>query len=154
LLFAVGFLIIDQGVTMYISTYLPTCLSTRYPSICKTVLLLSLSGLLASCASAPEAPVGQIQAAEQAIAAAERITASDYALPELLEARADLVSARAAVQKEDMLAARRYAELSQAGAELASARAGEGKVRAVIDDMQKNIDVLKQEMQRKTGQMQ
>lgn len=139
---------------MYISTYLPTYLSNRYPQIRKTVLLLSLSGLLASCASAPEAPVGQIQAAEQAIAAAERITASDYALPELLEARADLVSARAAVQKEDMLAARRYAELSQAGAELASARAGEGKARAVIDDMQKNIDVLKQEMQRKTGQMQ
>ncbi|OGO75532.1 MAG: hypothetical protein A2203_02780 [Chromatiales bacterium RIFOXYA1_FULL_46_5] len=120
----------------------------------KTALLLSLTGLLAACASAPEAPVGQIQAAEQAIAAAERIKASDYALPELLEARADLVSARAAVQKEDMLAARRYAELSQASAELASARAGEGKVRAVIDDMQKNIDVLKQEMQRKTGQMQ
>lgn len=139
---------------MYISTYLPTCLSNRYPQVRKTLLLLSLSGLLASCASAPEAPVSQIQAAEQAIAAAERITASDYALPELLEARADLVSARAAVQKEDMLAARRYAELSQAGAELASARAGEGKVRAVIDDMQKNIDVLKQEMQRKTGQMQ
>ncbi|KOO58005.1 hypothetical protein WH43_12720 [Rheinheimera sp. KL1] len=120
----------------------------------KNLLLLSLSGLLASCASAPVAPVSQIQAAEQAIAAAERITASDYALPELLEARADLVSARAAVQKEDMLSARHYAELSRAGAELASARAGEGKVRAVIDDMQKNIDVLKQEMQRKTGQMQ
>ena len=81
---------------MYISTYLPTCLSNRYPQIRKTLLLLSLSGLLASCASAPEAPVSQIQAAEQAIAAAERITASDYALPELLEARADLVSARAA----------------------------------------------------------
>lgn len=129
-------------------------LSIRYPNICKTVLLLSLSVVLVACASAPEAPVGQIRAAEQAIAAAERITASDYALPELLEARADLVSARTAVQNEDMLAARRYAELSQAGAELASARAGEGKVRAVIDDMQKNIDVLKQEMQRKTGQMQ
>jgi hypothetical protein len=139
---------------MYISTYLPMYLSNWYPQVRKTLLLLSLSGLLASCASAPEAPVSQIQAAEQAIAAAERITASDYALPELLEARADLVSARAAVQKEDMLTARRYAELSQAGAELASARAGEGKVRAVIDDMQKNIDVLKQEMQRKTGQMQ
>lgn len=139
---------------MYISTYLPMYLSNRHPQVRKTLLLLSLSVLLASCASAPEAPVSQIQAAEQAIAAAERITASDYALPELLEARADLVSARAAVQKEDMLAARRYAELSQAGAELASARAGEGKVRAVIDDMQKNIDVLKQEMQRKTGQMQ
>jgi hypothetical protein len=139
-------LIIDQGVIMY--------LSIRYPNICKTVLLLSLSVVLVACASAPEAPVGQIRAAEQAIAAAERITASDYALPELLEARADLVSARTAVQNEDMLAARRYAELSQAGAELASARAGEGKVRAVIDDMQKNIDVLKQEMQRKTGQMQ
>lgn len=139
---------------MYISTYLPMNLLTRFPQVRKTVLLLSLSGLMTSCASAPEAPVSQIQAAEQAIAAAERITASDYALPELLEARADLVSARAAVQKEDMLAARRYAELSQAGAELASARAGEGKVRAVIDDMQKNIDVLKQEMQRKTGQMQ
>ncbi len=139
---------------MYLSNKFFTCLSSGYPQIRKTALLLSLTGLLAACASAPEAPVGQIQAAEQAIAAADRIKASDYALPELLEARADLVSARAAVQKEDMLAARRYAELSQASAELASARAGEGKVRAVIDDMQKNIDVLKQEMQRKTGQMQ
>lgn len=129
-------------------------LSMKSPSIRSTMLCIGLTVLLASCASAPEAPVGQIQAAEQAIAAAERIKASDYALPELLEAKADLVSSRAAVQNKDMLAARRYAELSQAGAELASARAGEGKVRAVLDDMQKNMDVLKQEMQRKTGQMQ
>lgn len=129
-------------------------LSIRYPSIRKTALLLCLSGLLASCASAPQPPVGQIHAAEQAISAAERITVSDYALPELLEARADLVSARTAVQNKDMVAAQRYAELSQAGAELASARAGEGKSRAVIDDMQQNIDVLKLEMQRKKGQMQ
>lgn len=139
---------------MYLSTNLSSYFSSRYPSARNTVLMLSLTAVLASCASAPEAPVGQIQAAEQAIAAAERITASDYTLPELLEARADLVSARTAVQNEDMLAASRYAELSKAGAELASARASEGKVRAVIDDVQKNIDVLKQEMQRKTGQMQ
>ena len=139
---------------MYRITYLPQYLSNLSPRIRSTVLIAGMTALLVSCASAPEAPVGQIQAAEQAIAAAERITASDYALPELLEARADLVSARTAVQREDMVAARRYAELSQAGAELASARAGEGKARTVIDDMQKNIDVLKQEMQRKTGQMQ
>jgi capsule polysaccharide export protein KpsE/RkpR len=139
---------------MNTSIYLPKYLSSRRSGIRHTVMLLSSTVLIMSCASAPEAPVGQIQAAEQAIAAAERIKASDYALPELLEARADLVSARTAIQNKEMLVARRYAELSQAGAELASARAGEGKARAVIEDMQKNIDVLKQEMQRKTGQMQ
>lgn len=139
---------------MYISTYLPKYLSSRQAGIRQTAMLLSITVLVLSCASAPEAPTGQIQAAEQAIAAAERIKASDYALPELLEARADLVTARTAIQNKDMVAARRYAELSQAGAELASARAGEGKVRDVILDMQKNIDVLKLEMQRKTGQMQ
>ncbi|RVT44863.1 DUF4398 domain-containing protein [Rheinheimera sediminis] len=139
---------------MYLSTNVFSYASNLYPSVRQTIVLISLTALLASCASAPEAPTGQIQSAEQAIAAAERITASDYALPELLEARADLVSARTAVQNEDMVAASRYAELSKAGAELASARAGEGKIRAVIDDMQKNIDVLRLEMQRKTGQMQ
>jgi hypothetical protein len=135
------FLIIDQGVIMY-------------TSIQKTLMVLSLSTVLMSCASAPLAPVSQLEGAEQAIAAAERIKASDYALPELLDARADLASARTAVQNEDMVAAQRYAELAKASAELASARAAEGKAQGVINDMQQNIDVLKQEMQRKTGQIQ
>lgn len=107
--------------------------------------------LLSSCASTPQPPTSELQAAEQAIASAERARVADYASVELSAARDKLSAARSAVQQEKMVQAQRLALQARADAELASALAEVAKARVVNEQMQKGTDTLKQEMQRKTG---
>ncbi|MEY4641390.1 MAG: hypothetical protein RLZZ227_1384 [Pseudomonadota bacterium] len=111
------------------------------------VALLSLT----ACASIPEAPEQQLQAAELAITGAEQAGVADYAAPELNQAREKLASARSAVVQEDMVLAMRLAEESKVEADLASANAEMLKAKAVNDEMQDSIDTLKQELQRNSG---
>lgn len=107
--------------------------------------------LLGACASAPQPPTADLQAAELAIANAERARVADYASVELSEARAKLTAARSAVQEEQMSRAQRLAQQARVDAELATARAEVAKARVVNEQMQKGTDTLKQEMQRTTG---
>lgn len=107
--------------------------------------------LLGGCASTPQPPTSALQAAEQAIASAEKARVADYALVELSAARDKLSAARSAVQEEKMVLARRLAQQARADAELASARAEVAKARVVNEQMQQGTDTLKLEMQRKTG---
>ncbi len=113
----------------------------------------ALGGFLAlsACASTPEPPTRELQAAESAIASAEQDRVATYASAELREARDKLSAARTAVRNEEMVRARYLAEESRVHAQLAAAQAEEIKAKAVNDDMQKSIDTLKQEMQRSSG---
>jgi hypothetical protein len=142
--------------------HLPTAketydMSLRLPSTCAGKLIgTTFVGMLflAGCASTPQPPTLDLQAAEQAIASAERARVADYASVELSEARDKLAAARNAVQEENMVKAQRLAQQARADAELASARAEVAKARVVNEQMQKGTDTLKQEMQRKTGDQQ
>lgn len=110
--------------------------------------------LLVSCASAPQPPTAELQAAELAIKDAERARVSEFASAELSEARDKLRAANSAVQKENMVQAQRLAEQSRVDAELASAKAEAARAEVVNDEMRKSIDTLKHEMQRSTGENQ
>lgn len=127
--------------------------STRNQAVPFLRLLAAATGLLtlAACASAPPAPAHALQAAETAITSAEQARVADYASIELNEARENLAAARKAVQDEDMARAERLAEQARVNAELASANAGLTRARAINEEMQISIDVLKQEMQRGPG---
>jgi starvation-inducible outer membrane lipoprotein len=81
--------------------------------------------LLAACASTPPAPTANLQAAQQAIAAAERSEAARYAPGELSESRAE--------------------------AELASAKTSAAKANAVNDEMKRSNGTLVDEMKRGAG---
>ena len=107
---------------------------------------------LAACASTPPAPTQALQAAEAAITSAEQARVADYASVELNAARENLAAARKAVQSEDMDKAERLAEQSRVNAELASAKAGLIKAKAINEEMETSIEVLKQEMQRGSGE--
>jgi hypothetical protein len=85
---------------------------------------------------------------------AEQARVAQYALPELQEARTKLTAARTAVKNEDMVLAKRMAEQASVDVQLASAKAELAKAEAVNDDLTKNIDVLKQEMDRNMGDQQ
>lgn len=107
--------------------------------------------LMAACASAPLPPSEELQAAQSAIASAEQARVADYASPELGEARVKLNAANGAVQLKEMDIARRYAEQSQADAQLALAKAQATKARLVNEEMLKSTDTIKVEMQRNPG---
>jgi outer membrane biogenesis lipoprotein LolB len=118
-------------------------------------LRLAVPGLalffVAACASTPPVPTSNLQAAQQAIANAERVDAATHAASELGEARGKLSSAQRAVEEEDMVMAGQFADEARAEAELAAARAGAAKANAVNDDMKQSTSTLIEEMQRKTG---
>jgi septal ring factor EnvC (AmiA/AmiB activator) len=127
--------------------------STKNRAVPSLRLLAAAAGLvtLAACASAPPAPTHALQAAEIAITNAEQARVADYASIELNEARENLAAARKAVQDKDMARAELLAEQSRVNAELASANAELTRARAINEEMQKSIDILKQEMQRGPG---
>ncbi|MEJ2404711.1 MAG: DUF4398 domain-containing protein [Candidatus Thiodiazotropha sp.] len=68
--------------------------------------------LLVSCASVPQSPTAELQAAELAIKDAERARVSEFASAEMSEARDKLRAANSAVQQEKMVVAKRLAESS------------------------------------------
>jgi Domain of unknown function (DUF4398) len=110
--------------------------------------------MLAACASTPPAPTANMQAAQQAIATAERGEAARYAPGELSEAHTKLTSAETAVADKNMVVAERLADQSRAEAELASARTSAAKANAVNDEMKRSNGTLADEMQRNTGDKQ
>jgi hypothetical protein len=93
-----------------------------------------------------------LQAAQQAIANAERVEAATNSAVELGEARSKLSLANAAVGEKQMVVAQRLADEARAEAELAAARATAAKANAVNTDMKRNTSTLIDEMQRKTGE--
>lgn len=111
------------------------------------VVLIGLS----ACASTPNPPNLEIQAAELAIANAEQASVAANAAPELQEAREKLSAARAAIEQKEMISGRYLATEATANAELASAKSEMIKSKAVNDEMLKSIDALKQELQRNSG---
>jgi hypothetical protein len=129
-------------------------------SISRRRLRIALPGVLllaaaAAFADSPPNPASNIQAAQQAIANAERVDAASHAGVELGEARGKLAAAqRAAGEKHDekqQIAAQQFADEARAEAELAAARADAFKANAVNDDIKRSTSTLVEEMQRKTG---
>ena len=123
-------------------------------SILRLLALATSLLLLAACASKPLPPTQEISAAEQSLTDAEQARVAEYALPEMQRAREQLSDSRAAVAKEDMVLAKRLAQQASMNIKLAPAKAELAKAEEVNTDMTKNIDVLKEEMQRKTGEAQ
>lgn len=113
--------------------------------------LIISCALFSACSSQPEAPDQALQAAELAIEKAEQARVADYTSPELGEAREKLTAARAAVAKEEMISAARFAEQARADAELASAKVEVAKAQEVNKELDKNVNTLEQELQRNSG---
>jgi PBP1b-binding outer membrane lipoprotein LpoB len=106
--------------------------------------------MITACASTP-APTAKLQAAEQAIVAAQRTDASRHAAAELGTAQAKLASANTAVRAKEMDAAARLADESRVEADLATAKTASVKARMVNEEMKRSTGTLIDEMQRSTG---
>lgn len=117
----------------------------------RLVAVTSLLLVLAACASAPIAPVQQLQAAEIAIRGAEQESVAEFSPMELRQAHDKLTAARTAVQAEQMELALRLANESRISAELATAKTAEMKAGAVNEEMQQSINAMQQEARRLQG---
>lgn len=122
-----------------------------YTLVTRLMMGSALVIALAACASAPLPPTQELQAAELAIRSAEQEGVADYAPQDLKQAHDKLGAARVAVQEEDMVLAMQLAHESRVSAELASAKTAQSKAREVNEEMQQNITILQQEIQRNTG---
>jgi hypothetical protein len=129
---------------------LKTKRSVSNVSLRATIAAAMVGLLFTACASTPP-PNQQITAAEVAIDHAEKAQVPDYSSLELVEARANLTAARAAIEAKDMEKARHLAQRAQLNADLAEAKANLSKAKAVNEELQKNTSVIKEEMQRNPG---
>ena len=111
-----------------------------------------MASLFVGCATVPPAPTSNIQAAQQAIANAERMEAGRYAAGDLAEARTRLASADTAVSEKKMDLAAQFADESRAEAELASAKTALTKANAVNAEMKRSTGTLVDEMKRNSGE--
>jgi len=130
--------------------------SFKRPTDARRRLRYALPALLVLVASTAWAnkppPDTNLQAAQQAIANAERVDAASLAPVELGQARAKLSAAEKAVAEKEMIAGAQLADQARADAELAAARTGAAKAKAVNADIKHSIATLEEEMQRKTGE--
>jgi hypothetical protein len=128
----------------------------KKPTVIRRRLRFAVPALLALAASVAFAskppPDTNLQAAQQAIANAERVEAATLAPVELGEARAKLSAAEKAVAEKEMVAAAQLADEARADAELAAARTGAAKAKAVNADIKRTTATLEEEMRRKTGE--
>jgi hypothetical protein len=129
--------------------------SFKRPTVTRRRLRIALPALLVLAAAAfagTPPPATNLQAAQQAIANAERVDAASLAALELGEARAKLAAAEKAVAYKEMVAAAQLADEARASAELAAARTGAVKAKAVNAEIRRSTATLEEEMQRKTGE--
>ena len=128
----------------------------KRPTVIRRRLRIALPALLVLAAAAAFAreppPDTNLQAAQQAIANAERVDAASLAPVELGAARAKLSDAEKAVAAKEMVAGAQLADEARADAELAAARTVAAKAKAVNADIKRSTATLEEEMQRKTGE--
>lgn len=111
--------------------------------------------LLSACASDPVPPTAELQSAESALDRAQEAGAAQVAGPEMRSAIEHLTAAKvkaAGDKEDDMVAARRLAQKSEADSELALAKSEEAKAQAVNQQIKEGIEALRAESQRKMEQ--
>lgn len=106
---------------------------------------LGLAVLLAGCASTP-APVGLLDDADMAVAAAREARADDYAPVELGFAEEKLAAARAAMDDGDYATAASQAEQAEINAALARARSRAAAGRAQVQQQTEENARLRREL--------
>jgi hypothetical protein len=106
---------------------------------------------LAGCAVQAPAPEKQVTLATQSIAQAESSGAVEFAPVELKAARDKLSQAKVAMDKEENLKAKRLADEAMVDANLAEAKARSAKSQKVVEELKESINVLREEMNRKTS---
>jgi hypothetical protein len=120
----------------------------RADTAMKSFLTLLPFAALVGCASSPDRPFQELARAEASIEQAERSGAREYGAEELDSARDKLARAKAAADGDDNLAAARYAREAAVDAELAGAIARDRETDLAVEELNKSIETLREEIAR------
>lgn len=126
-------------------------MSMKVWMLLNTCLVTLFMVALAGCAAKAPAPAKQVTLATQSIAQAESSGAVEFAPVELKAARDKLSLAKLAMDKEENLKAKRFADEAMVDASLAEAKARSAKSQKVVAELKESINVLRDEMNRKTN---
>ncbi|MYM68208.1 DUF4398 domain-containing protein [Pseudoduganella sp. FT55W] len=108
------------------------------------VLVLGLS----ACASDKTPATADVAVSREAVAAATSAGAADLAPAEMQSAREKLMRANQALAAKDYKAAQDLAIQASADAQLAQSKANSSKATMAADELQQNIRLLREELQR------
>ena len=110
--------------------------------------LLMGAGILAACSTTPSPPGSSYVAAQVAVANAEKMPVHTFGSQELTVARQRLEASRLASLDNEPELAEMLAIEAQVSADLAVAKTTLGRTSTMNQQMQKQSDVIRQEMQR------
>lgn len=114
----------------------------------RTLLLAMPLAALGACASSPDRPFQDLARAEASIEQADQSDAREYGAAELDAAREKLAKARAAADSEENIAASRYAKEAAVDAELATAITRNRKAELAVEELNRSIETLREEIAR------
>jgi hypothetical protein len=117
-------------------------------TIFTSATVIALSGLAFGCATEGPPPSQDLTMARTLVEQADKSDAQRYAPADLQRAHDELSSAEKASAERRYVEARRYAEMAQVDADLASARASSGEAQHAAHEVQRSIDSLRQESDR------
>jgi len=114
-----------------------------------TILLIATPLVaIGGCASSPDRPYQELARAEAGLEQAEQSDARRYAGAELDAAEEKLMKARAAADDDENVLAARYAREAALDAELATAITRNRKAELAVDELNRSIETLRNEIAR------
>ncbi|MEX0605698.1 MAG: DUF4398 domain-containing protein [Marinobacter sp.] len=113
----------------------------------RTVVIFGLAATLAACAGPGPKPDSELQTAESAIQQAEASDAREFNPIILNDAQNKVADARELIEQEKYPEAERLLEQAEVDAQLAGARSETDKARDAVQQLNKNIETLRQQMQ-------
>jgi Skp family chaperone for outer membrane proteins len=117
--------------------------------IALALMLCAGLGALAGCASKQKAPAAaDVAVSREAVTTAAAAGAADYAPMELAAAQEKMAAAQRAYADKDYKLARDLATQAHADAKLAQSKATSGKATDAANQVQENIRVLREELDR------
>ncbi|MTV40908.1 DUF4398 domain-containing protein [Duganella radicis] len=119
-------------------------LNTQWQMLFGMAVLVGLGG----CASNKTPATADVAASRAAVTAATSAGAADLAPAEMQSARDKLMRANQALAARDYKTAQDLATQAQADAQLAQSKANSAKATSAADELQQNIRLLREELQR------
>ncbi|MFO7993153.1 MAG: DUF4398 domain-containing protein [Marinobacter sp.] len=119
----------------------------KHTSMLGAASIISIALLAGGCASSGERPDGQLQTAESAIQQAVSADARDFEPVLLNQAQNKVADAEELIEEEKYREASRLLEQASVDAQLAGARSDTAKAEQAVEEINSNIDSLRQRIE-------
>lgn len=121
---------------------------STYPPAGRAIACALILAGIGGCATSAPPPEQELAQAEQKVAAARQSNASEFAALELRTAEDKLKQARAAMDEEDYVTARRLAEAALVDAQVAESKAHSQSTMNAAQELSQSIESLRRESER------